>query len=358
MSGKPTVISTFAGTGGSSLGYHWAGFKELLAIEWEDHAVECFKLNFPDVPVWQKDITTVDYRDILKFTGLKVGELDVFDGSPPCQGFSTAGKRKVNDSRNKLFESYVELIRGLQPKVFVMENVSGMAKGKMKGLFLEILRALKSLNYSVKCKQMNAMYYGVPQSRERLIFIGVRNDLKMDPVWPKPSTNVVSVKRALSGVKNKTFAPIAKGQDIVFSLIAKNSSAIKSVPTEILEKYIPRMAKNKTFSFGGICQRLNWSKPSPTITKTFIAYAEPPLHPEEHRVITIEENLRLCSFPDNWQLPGSFKDAWARLGNAVMPKFMQAIAETIKNEILLKHEESKPILRKRKEFTNEINIRS
>ena len=86
MNGKPTVISTFAGCGGSSLGYQWAGFNELLAIEWEKNAVETFKLNFPNIPIWQKDITKVKGKDILKFLKLKKGELDVLDGSPPCQG--------------------------------------------------------------------------------------------------------------------------------------------------------------------------------------------------------------------------------------------------------------------------------
>src|SRR3990167_6277348 len=98
-----TVISTFAGCGGSSLGYKLAGFKELLAIDFDKNAVETFKLNFPDVPVWQEDITKVASFDMLSFTGLKKGELDVLDGSPPCQGFSMAGKRKVSDPRNKLF---------------------------------------------------------------------------------------------------------------------------------------------------------------------------------------------------------------------------------------------------------------
>ena len=95
MSGKPTVISTFAGCGGSSLGYKWAGFQELLAIEWDDNAVETFKLNFPEVPMWKRDMKAVTGKEILDFTGLKPGDLDILDGSPPCQGFSVIGKRDV-----------------------------------------------------------------------------------------------------------------------------------------------------------------------------------------------------------------------------------------------------------------------
>ncbi len=173
----PTVISLFAGCGGSSLGYSTAGYRELLAIEWDDNAVETFKLNFPDVPVWHGNIAELSVEECLRITGLKPGELDVLDGSPPCQGFSTAGKRNMDDGRNQLFREYVRLLRGLQPKVLVMENVSGMVKGKMKLIFAEILRELKDSGYRVRARVMNAMYYTVPQSRERMIFIGFREDL-------------------------------------------------------------------------------------------------------------------------------------------------------------------------------------
>ena len=151
-----TVISLFCGCGGSSLGYKWAGYNELLAVDFEKNAVETFKLNFPEVPIWQKSVTDITGKEILDFCNIKKGELNVLDGSPPCQGFSTAGKRQVNDSRNDLFKDYVRLVNDLQPKVFIMENVSGMVKGKMKGCFIEIMKSLKSLNYQVKCKLLNA----------------------------------------------------------------------------------------------------------------------------------------------------------------------------------------------------------
>jgi DNA (cytosine-5)-methyltransferase 1 len=173
----PTLISLFAGCGGSSLGYSMAGYRELLAVEWDDHAVATFRLNFPDVPVYHGDIAKLSVDECLRLAGIGPEELDVLDGSPPCQGFSTAGKRKMDDGRNQLFREYVRLLRGLRPKVLVMENVSGMVKGKMKLIFAEILRELKESGYHVSARLMNAMYYGVPQSRQRMIFIGVREDL-------------------------------------------------------------------------------------------------------------------------------------------------------------------------------------
>ena len=183
---KYTVISIFAGAGGSSLGYKLAGFKVLLAIDIEENAIQTLKVNF-DFPVWQKDIKEVTAKEILNFCNIKKGELDILDGSPPCQGFSTAGKRQINDSRNNLFQHFIKMINDLQPKVFIMENVKGMMQGKMKGLFNNILIELRKTNYNVKCKLMNAKYYNVPQSRQRLIWIGVRKDLNINPVYPKGS---------------------------------------------------------------------------------------------------------------------------------------------------------------------------
>lgn len=285
---RPTVISIFCGTGGSSLGYKWAGYKELLAVDFESHAVECFKLNFPKVPCWQKSVTDITGQEILDFCKIKKGELDVLDGSPPCQGFSIAGKRKVNDSRNDLFKHYVRLINDIQPKVFVMENVSGMAKGKMKGKFIEIMKTLKALNYQVKCKKMNAMYYGVPQSRERLIFIGVRKDLKLNPSYPNPNKKVITVRD--------------------------------------VDQHDYMSAKYHPKRYGDVILKKN--KPCQTIVKQSVYFVDKRLK------YGIQSLKAFCGFPLDWILPGTFGQKQDRLGNAVMPKFMQAIAETIKKEML------------------------
>jgi len=310
---KPTVISLFAGTGGSSLGYRWAGFRELLAVDFDSHAVECFKLNFPDVPIWQRSVVDITGKEILDFCGLKPGELDVLDGSPPCQGFSTAGKREVTDPRNDLFKHYVRLIEEVRPKVFVMENVSGMAKGTMKGRFIEIMKALKATGYSVKAKQMNAANYGVPQSRERIIFIGMEN--KKEPTYPAGSKKILTVRDAFLNIKNVGERVTPSGE------VAKLIPMIKQ--GESASKYHP-----KGHYFG--VARLSYNRPSRTIIKS----ANLLLHQFENKGISINEAKALCSFPEDWVLTGTYEQAWNRLGNAVMPKFMQAIAEHIKKELL------------------------
>jgi len=314
-------ISLFAGCGGSSLGYKMAGYIELLAIEWESNAVETFKLNFPEVPIWQKDIKEITGKEILNFCNLREGELDLLDGSPPCQGFSSTGKRKVNDTRNDLFIEYARLVIELNPKVFVMENVSGMVKGKMKGKFIEIINMLKSLNYNVKCKLMNAMYYNVPQSRQRLIFIGIRKDLNIEPSFPNPSNYIIKVKQAL---KDCPLSEIEypKGE------VCKYYENIK-IGSDLASYFESQGLKRKYFSV----KKIDLNRPLNTITKIFANGMAGLLYPNEKRFLTIAELKRCQTFPDDFKMLGSFKDQWARIGNSVPPKFMEAIANHLKDKL-------------------------
>jgi len=208
----PTVVSTFAGCGGSSLGYSMAGFDERLAVEWEDHAVSTFKLNFPEVPVYHGDIGAITVDEALERTGLTPGDLDVFDGSPPCQGFSTAGKRMVDDDRNQLFREYIRLIKGFRPKVIVMENVSGMIKGEHKRIQGEIMDELRAAGYNVSCKLLSAHLLNVPQKRQRLIFIGTRKDLDIAPAHPRPLSAPVNCTKAFEGLPDDDTKTL-EGQD-------------------------------------------------------------------------------------------------------------------------------------------------
>jgi len=193
-----TLVSLFAGCGGSSLGYKQAGFDIRLAVEWDSKATDIYRRNFPETSIFSGDIADLTAEEALKITGLEPGELDVLDGSPPCQGFSTAGRRKYEDSRNRLFEQYIRCIQIFRPRMLVMENVSGLRKGKMKLMFAEMTIALKEAGYKVSCRELNAWWYGVPQDRRRLIWIGVRDDLDIQPGHPAPTVKrPVSVRDAL-----------------------------------------------------------------------------------------------------------------------------------------------------------------
>ena len=316
---KPTVISTFAGCGGSSLGYQLAGFQELLAVEWDNNSVETFKLNFKDVPVYHGDIAKLSGDECMRLAGIKKGELDVFDGSPPCQGFSTAGKRKYDDPRNSLFKEYARLLKELQPKVFVMENVTGMVKGCMKQAYLQIIKTLRECGYKAKGEVLNAKYFNVPQSRQRVIIIGVRNDLGIEPSHPKPDSKPISAREAMNGVLNETFnRPLATVASAIWNKIKPGENG-----TVLRPGYYMNTVK------------VNPHKPSPTIPKTCPGTGGL-LHWAEKRTLTIEELRRVSSFPDDFKFKGSFTNQWMRIGNSVPPNLMRAIAEHIKVNILEK----------------------
>lgn len=312
----PTVISTFAGAGGSSLGYSMAGFRELLAVEWDDNAVETFKLNFPDVPVYHGDIAKLSVEQVLSMTGLEPGQLDVFDGSPPCQGFSTAGKRDFGDERNQLFREYARLLNGLQPKVFVMENVSGMVKGKMKLIFAEILQELKACGYKVSARLLNAMYFGVPQSRQRIIFVGVRGDLETEPSHPSAITSPIPLREAILNTVSFVETEAWMTNYAVGREWEDLSSGQKS------SKYLSLV-------------RPSLDKPCPTLTKDcHTNHAASVAHPTECRKFSSIEAKRIASFPSWFLHRGSYLDFGERIGNSVPPLFMRAIANHIRQNIL------------------------
>lgn len=314
----PTVISTFAGAGGSSLGYSMAGYRELLAVEWDDNAVETFKLNFPGVPVYHGDIAKLSVEECMAMAGLTgPRQLDVLDGSPPCQGFSTAGKRILDDPRNQLFREYVRLLRGLQPKVFVMENVSGMVKGKMKLVFAEILRELKASGYVVSARLLNAMYFNVPQSRERMIFIGVRQDLGIVPSHPKAQSRPISVQKAIEGCDTVLDAPRwRKFNHDLWNRQRPGNNGIDG-------KYFNHV-------------RMDFSKPSPTIPKSAVFGGFVGLsHCTAPRSLNLGELARIGSYPDDFSFVGNYEAALNRIGNSVPPLFMRAIAQHIREAMLL-----------------------
>ncbi|ABS14226.1 DNA cytosine methyltransferase [Brucella anthropi] len=328
------VISTFAGCGGSSTGYRMAGFRVLFASEFIEAARETYLANArPGTIVDGRDIRQVTADEILAATGLKPGELDVFDGSPPCASFSTAGKRekawgqvkKYSDSEQRvddLFFEYARLLRQLKPKVFVAENVSGLIKGTAKGYFLEILAALKACGYRVEARLLDAQWLGVPQARQRLIFMGVREDLGLNPVFPKPLSYRYSISDALPWLTNGIAVTVEAEADIGRFAIG-----------EEWDKLNPGGQSDRYFQL----VRPDPNEPSPTITAAGgTASLAGVTHPTEKRKFSIAELRRIGGFPDDFKLTGTYAQQWERIGRAVPPVMMSHIAATVRDEILAK----------------------
>lgn len=339
-----TVASTFSGCGGSSTGYRMAGYKVVWASEFIEAARESYAANMgPDTILDGRDIRTVEPQSILDAMRMEPGELDLLDGSPPCASFSTAGKRekgwgkvkKYSDGTQRtddLFFEFSRLIRGIKPRTFVAENVSGLVKGTAKGYFLEILADLKACGYAVKCKVLDAQWLGVPQQRQRTIFVGVRNDIDLPPAHPKPLSYRYSVRDALPEIISVPY--LTTGKQPIRRTAAKPCPAVCSFNIGGAGNIAEVRAihdESGEWSTGDITDTV-----APTVRAGRAGRAGA-LHVQsktEKRKFTIAELKRICAFPDDFILTGSYAQQWERLGRAVPPVMMRAVAETIRDQIL------------------------
>lgn len=375
-----TVASTFSGCGGSCLGYRLAGFKVRWVNEFVPMAQESYLANAAaDCVLDSRDIRQVQVTDILQAIGLQAGELDLFDGSPPCQAFSMAGKRAKGWGKNKryehgatqknetLFTEYIRLLRGLQPKVFVAENVSGLVKGVAKGYFKEILAALKDCGYHVEVRLLDAQWLGVPQMRQRIIFQGVRIDLGLTPAWPTPLPYRYSVREALPWIGNTMHdtGGFVRNKNITDGPCPSVTVGVNSLNScHYLVEEPPRAYPDKRGAFGHDGDITD--QPAPTILSNSIGthwiegangFNYTDIHSEQfsHKVtvaspgndlgvpsrlgrrkFTIAELKRICAFPDDFILKGSYAQQWERLGNSVPPVMMAHLAKAIVAQILQK----------------------
>ena len=340
----PTVVSLFAGCGGSSLGYSMAGYRELLAVEWDEDAAATFRLNFPDVAVHQGDVRALSAERCMGLAGLREGELDVLDGSPPCQSFSSAGKRRIGDERGWLWREYVRLLRGLRPRAFVMENVWGMAKGKMRLVFSECVREMKASGYRVSCRLLDAQWFGVPQSRRRLIWVGLRGDVAAVPSHPAPEGPWLSVNDALRGLwdgdAEGVAAPFTRRDHLAAYGNDPHFNAWRSAnapsPTVVANRPpVVKLGRRASVSSGlrpldfrsaerpAPTQGTRTSdKPSPTATSSLEACCGRGRRME----MPPEWTARLQSFPDAFRFTGTKASVQRQIGNAVPPLFMRAVA--------------------------------
>ena len=307
------VISTFSGCGGSSLGYKMAGFKVLWANEFIPAAQDTYRANHQGTILDCRDIRQIKPQEILDAIGMQPGQLDVFDGSPPCASFSTAGKREkgwgkvkaYSDTKQRtddLFFEYARLVKAIQPKVFVAENVSGLVKGTAKGYFLEILKTLKECGYNVEAKLLDAQWLGVPQMRQRIIFVGVRKDLAVKPAFPKPLDYRYSVRELFPDIQAIRLSGSPdnwQSSDRPAATLVQSDGARQST-TAYMSSYMIR-TKNGS-----------------------------------ERKYSITEIRRIGAFPDDFMLCGNFSEQWERVARAVPPVMMQHIAIAIRDNILCK----------------------
>jgi len=355
---KFNVISTFAGGGGSSTGYRLAGGKILCVNEFVEEARNTYAENYPSTIIIPDDIKELTGKDFLKATGLKPGELDILDGSPPCSAFSIAGAHtmkagkgvaeanwgrtkvysdgKIVENIEDLFFEFIRVADEIRPKVIVAENVRGLTVGESKSYYAKITNAFEEIGYLITSRVLNASNYGVGQGRQRLIFIGVREDigeevglntLNVSTLFPDSSSKVTNLGDIIGDVKNDP-------EEVKFLL-----DRMKRGSTY---QYLIQMPKNpqKTISVAdyhpkGSCfnmLRFSFFKPAPTITTRTGNF----MHWEEDRNFTTAEYKRIQSLPEDFKLTGNWAQQTERIGRMVPPLMMRAIADSIYTKLLSK----------------------
>jgi len=350
---KPKVIDLFAGVGGLSLGFKMAGFDIVLANEFDESIAKSYKYNHPKTEVIVEDITKISHKDV--FTKFKE-KIEVVIGGPPCQGFSQKGQRKsINDDRNYLFKQFVEVVKYVQPKYFVMENVPNLLTAEGGYFKEEIITLFESLGYKLSTGILNAADYGVPQNRRRAIIIG-KLGLTAVPE-PEKLNNKVTIWDAISdlsylesgeGLECDTYKLSAEsdyqrqmreGSDKLFNHKATKHSdlaleRLKMIPPNSGREVLPKEHLTKSI-YSGTWSRMIKEDQSVTITTRFDTPSSGKFtHPYLHRAITVREAARIQSFPDTFRFLGTKGSQMKQVGNAVPPLLAKEIALTIMKDIM------------------------
>ena len=361
------VLSTFAGGGGSSTGYRLAGGKILAVNEFVPEAQNTYRENYPNTTIVPGDIKELTGTYLMEQAGVKVSELDILDGSPPCSAFSMAGsvshgegrthadafgkKKKYSDIEGvenveDLFFEFLRVAKDIKPKVIIGENVEGLTMGEAKEYFHKIQNTFEDIGYLIVANVLDSSYFGVPQSRKRCFFIGVREDvaekvginfMTMYQLYPDKNDFRTTLGEAINDVVNEDKEEL----DYLFDKIS---------PERAVGKTLMKMPKDPDKVLTGMnyhvkghhfnLKRSSLRKPCPTITAMGnLAGVAGTCHPIEDRKFTIKELKRIMSLPEDFILTGDHKKQSERIGRMVPPLMMKALAESVYNKVLKPYKE-------------------
>lgn len=359
------VIDLFAGVGGLSYGFaHDSDFTILAANEILPSMAKAYSLNHPTVKMYNKDIRDFSLADLTNDFGIGEGDVDIIIGGPPCQAYSTVGKRLLDDPRGKLFQEYFRVLKEIRPRLFIFENVKGLLSIRGGALLEEIVVLFESLGYHVKWRVLNAADFGTPQIRERVIMIGsiYDNDFSYPEPTHREGGNVtlynahlkpyVTLGEAIgdltvikSGERGTIYA--TSPQNDYQALMRKN--APKSILDHEVPKNNPKLVRlmealpdggtpmdlpeemRPTSGFANTYCKLWWEKPSTTITRNLSCPSSSRcIHPRSARPLSTREGARIQGFPDDYQFYGSRSEKNLQIGNAVPTFLSTALKGSVK----------------------------
>ncbi|TGM57463.1 DNA cytosine methyltransferase [Leptospira biflexa] len=347
---KCKVLDLFSGCGGLSLGFKKADFEVIAGLDNDPIALETFKYNHVSAKAYCSDISVIDIKNFLKTANL--GNIDLIIGGPPCQGFSISGKRDILDERNGLFKPYLRFVQLLKPKAFILENVPNfisMGNGLYKS---QLISLFNSIGYEVKFKILNSSEYGVPQSRRRVFFVGIKGKLNSFefpiPTHGKNLRDFITTREAISDLPEES---ILDGKEYVSSPLSNYQKTIREGSKFVYNHQITKHSENTLRIISLVPDGGNY-KDLPqkfqnirnvNIAWTRYSSAKPSLtidtghrhhfHYEFNRVPTVRESARLQSFPDTFIFKGAKTHQYRQVGNAVPPILGFEIAKSIKEQI-------------------------
>ena len=325
-----TTIELFAGAGGLALGVEKAGFDTIGLIEFDKDAAETLRVNRPNWRVIHDDVANISCLDLEEYFGIKAGELDLLSGGAPCQAFSYAGKRLgLEDARGTLFYHYATFLQKLQPKMFLFENVRGLLTHDKGRTYATITNIFEQAGYSIQMQVLNAWDYGNPQKRERLITIGIRNDLldKVHYQFPEPHDYKPVLRDVLLDCPDGPGVPYGEKKRKIFELVPPGGYW-RDIDPVIAKEYMKScwdMEGGRT----GILRRMSLDEPSLTVLTSPSQKQTERCHPLEARPFTVRENARCQSFPDDWEFCGNVSSQYKQVGNAVPVNLAYDIAKEI-----------------------------
>ena len=333
MRNEINYIDLFAGAGGMSLGFDQAGFNNIFSVDIEPSFCETYKTNFPKHNLIQKDISKLSNEEIKSLIGNQI--IDVIIGGPPCQGFSMAGnigRKFIDDSRNQLFREFARIVEIVQPSYFVMENVARLFthnKGETKK---EIIELFKKMNYNVDCKVVNTADFGIPQVRNRVLFIG--NRISNNIVFPtKTVDKPISIKEAIDKLpKLKSGEKSKIPNHISMKHSEQMLEKMKYVSDGGNRNEIPELIRPKS---GDVRKYIRYKSTEPAVCVT--GDMRKIFHYSQNRALTVRELATLQTFPLDFIFKGSTISQQQQVGNSVPPILAKEIALTIKK--MMKNDE-------------------
>ena len=320
-----TAIELFAGAGGLALGLEQAGIKTLAYVEIDKACCETLRYNRPQWNVICQDIHSVDFTPY-------ENQVDIVTGGFPCQAFSYAGKKLgFEDTRGTLFHEFARCVKEVKPKIFMAENVRGLASHDHGRTLTTILDVLEALGYHVQKDILNAAYFGVGQKRERLVIVGIRNDLDLRFTYPKPEKTMTTLRQALKGCPQSPGVEYSEKKRAVLALVPPGGCWV-DLPENVAKAYM-----GKSYYSGGgrrgMARRISWDEPCLTLTCSPSQKQTERCHPVETRPFTVRESARIQSFPDDWHFCGGIGDQYKQIGNAVPVELARRIGVALREAV-------------------------